>query len=1394
MLLLLLISNFSFGQANIKVRVVSVQALNNVDCDGIFTGNSDFVFEYLATDNTLGFSNNNPVLFGFLGDFNHAFVNNNNGPWVRTAPSVDINPNDGIFFNHDYLCPTDIPTNIAIQWQGYENDAPTNYDLTGGFFSEVRTNGQNGIIAVPSFSGAVIQTFNASGSNGCGTQDYIITIEVIRSPLIVSYLEDAICDAASLALNTTYTYGWCDYTLEPNEPAAIDVQASGSGWFSFVAPASGAVEITSDLGGTELGTYFEIYHAADNTSCATGIQPITGVLIKDKFEYLSHIEFSDGTDFLGIDPEAEIVLDACDPVSPFSYQKLIPGQTYYVQFTADDAADRGYYQVRVNSFAGSAPDIEDIPCLSSTIIPGSTVVTSELGSPVTSNLNFGCAFDGGNNFGETGDVHTSTNPNGYHAYDYDHNAVNNNDVNESVWLNFVSPNNGRMIFETDYQSSIYSESNALFGYDDRFAPGIPSDYSCANLEVLYAADGGLNGFLGGSSESARIDARCMEPGYKYFGMVDPANGLTLLNSQNINNWLYDPSVVDPVVNPPGNDILCLTTIDPLYEVVVTPAGVVPPFQAVAGTNEFACREYLAGEPAIDALPANCANQTVWHYFIAPPSGAIEMNIRAYIGMNLLRYSIYELLNGTDCYGGLNPATYTTDGTQTTSIITPLLQGSAGFSGTQESMCCLTPGKIYAIQLDGGSPGDEGQYIIEYIREVASDAGDVFVELANGNIIDVASTDTAFVCFGDTLSPGILLNGIGLTTLDIPSCLQLGFVIHSTNPIPDPVANTGFTFIDSVQTENGVFVNNTNGSGTFGNPFFNQLYYVSPMADEPATWGDLTCISSTVENGVPVVYLQPIFPVSNYNSVLCEINFTSSGGLATYYGSNFSYSIQNALMNTVSVGTFAAGVNVNFPVPSAEIYTITITDGACPYSFIIDASACANPCISSSNVNFVATTICNGQSIFLEGANQTAAGLYTDVFTAANGCDSTIYTTLSIIQPVTFAQSFNICQGSSINVGTSTYNTSGIYSDVLVAANGCDSTITTTLFVDAILTSNSIATICQGDSYLFGASNLTVAGTYSNTLVAVGGCDSIVTLFLTVLPIDTSNVFVSICNGQSYTFAATVLTASGTYLNTLTSVNGCDSIIRLYLTVNPTITESVSATICQGQNYILGSQSLSTAGTYTEMFTTASGCDSLVTLYLIVNPIISSSYSATICAGQTYTFGSQTLSSSGTYTDNLQTASGCDSTVSLYLFVDDAIEFYRDTTICEGETYVFGTQTLLLSGLYDEVFQTSTGCDSIVHLEFAVQNCAGTFDISNILTPNDDGQNDTWKISDYTQISGCTVTIFNRWGQPVFESTDYQNEWGGTKDGELLPDGVYYYSIKCTDSEYKGTVNLFRFKK
>lgn len=85
LLALLLVPTLLFSQATIQVKVLSVQTLSNVDCDGIFLGNSDFVWEFTGTDNTLGLTNNNPALFGIFG-FNYAYKNNDNGPYTMTSP------------------------------------------------------------------------------------------------------------------------------------------------------------------------------------------------------------------------------------------------------------------------------------------------------------------------------------------------------------------------------------------------------------------------------------------------------------------------------------------------------------------------------------------------------------------------------------------------------------------------------------------------------------------------------------------------------------------------------------------------------------------------------------------------------------------------------------------------------------------------------------------------------------------------------------------------------------------------------------------------------------------------------------------------------------------------------------------------------------------------------------------------------------------------------------------------------------------------------------------------------------------------------------------------------------------------------------------------------------
>jgi len=151
-----------------------------------------------------------------------------------------------------------------------------------------------------------------------------------------------------------------------------------------------------------------------------------------------------------------------------------------------------------------------------------------------------------------------------------------------------------------------------------------------------------------------------------------------------------------------------------------------------------------------------------------------------------------------------------------------------------------------------------------------------------------------------------------------------------------------------------------------------------------------------------------------------------------------------------------------------------------------------------------------------------------------------------------------------------------------------------------------ASICQGQSYNFGSQTLTAAGVYSQTLVASTGCDSVVSLTLTVNPIQTSSISASICEGQSYSFGSQTLTLSGLYSNTVAGSNGCDSVTTLNLTVNSPATSTINQTIPNGGSFTVCGQSYNASGTYTKICAgaAANGCDSVVTLNLTVEPPVS----------------------------------------------------------------------------------------------------------------------------------------------------------------------------------------------
>ena len=266
----------------------------------------------------------------------------------------------------------------------------------------------------------------------------------------------------------------------------------------------------------------------------------------------------------------------------------------------------------------------------------------------------------------------------------------------------------------------------------------------------------------------------------------------------------------------------------------------------------------------------------------------------------------------------------------------------------------------------------------------------------------------------------------------------------------------------------------------------------------------------------------------------------------------------------------------------------------------------------------------------------------------------------------------------------------------------DTTLTAN-FERAVYTQAISHAICEGSVYTENGFNVSEPGTYTQNLQTVNGCDSVVTLTLTVNPVASTNLTAAICEGSAYTENGFNVSEAGTHTLNLQTINGCDSIVTLTLTVNPVANTTLSATICEGSVYTENGFNVSEAGSYTQTLQTVNGCDSIVTLNLTVNPVESTNLTAAICEGTTYTENGFNASEAGTYTQNLQTINGCDSVVTLTLTVNPTYNIIIDASINEGETYEENGFSESEAGTYVHTLQSEFGCDSVITLNLTVNS-------------------------------------------------------------------------------------------
>ncbi|HSF71356.1 MAG TPA: PKD domain-containing protein, partial [Methylotenera sp.] len=363
------------------------------------------------------------------------------------------------------------------------------------------------------------------------------------------------------------------------------------------------------------------------------------------------------------------------------------------------------------------------------------------------------------------------------------------------------------------------------------------------------------------------------------------------------------------------------------------------------------------------------------------------------------------------------------------------------------------------------------------------------------------------------------------------------------------------------------------------------------------------------------------------------------------------------------------------------------------------------------------SICFGATYTLpSGKIAGSSGLHRDTIRYVYyGCDSLISNiTLSVGQPVRESKTLYICQGQSFTLpGGRVVNTTGIYPDAVRSAGGCDSLISSIdLQVQLVKKIDSTAFVCDGNSFrLPSGKQVNSTAQYADTLRYTTGCDSMLYVVrLTVFPTLRDTKPVSICFNTNYSLpSGKIVNSSGLYRDTIRYTNGCDSLIsNITLTVGQPLRESKTAFICLGQSYHLPSgRVVSSSATYLDTVRTSGGCDSLISaIQLVVDQPVVQSLAPVICANALFTSPSgKAWSVAGSYADTLRNRRGCDSVhYSIVLAVKQVSLYTVDTTICQGQTIALpGGNRTGTTGTYIDTLQTALGCDSIITTRLTVRS-------------------------------------------------------------------------------------------
>jgi PKD repeat protein len=772
------------------------------------------------------------------------------------------------------------------------------------------------------------------------------------------------------------------------------------------------------------------------------------------------------------------------------------------------------------------------------------------------------------------------------------------------------------------------------------------------------------------------------------------------------NWSFGDGNTATTQNPsniyltPGNYTVSLTVTD--GNGCTTSPEIKSNYVAVSLTlnttdTQVACDSYLWIDGNTYTSSNNTATQTLTAASGCDSIVTLDLTINNSTGTTDTQVACdtYTWSDGSVFTASNNTATQTfTNAAGCDSIITLDLTINNSSSSTDTQVACNT-----FTWIDGNTYTSSNNTATQTFTNAAGCDSVVTLDLTINN--STTGTDTQVACDsylwidGNTYS---VSNNTAIVTLNnaagCDSVVTLDLTINNSNTGTDTqVACNTFVWID------GNTYSASNNTATF--TLTNTAGCDSVVTLDLTINNSNTGIDTQVACDTLVWIDGNVYSASNNTATF---TLTNTAGCDSVVTLDLTINVSTSSTDTqVACDTFT-WIDGNTYTASNNTATQTFTNAAGCDS-IVTLDLIINNSSTSTDVQAACDTY-----IWIDGNTYTASNS-TAMFTLANaaGCDSVVTLDLTINNSNTGVDTQIACDTLTWIDGIVYSATNNSATFTLTNAAGCDSVVTLDLTINSSNTGTDTQVACDTmiwiDGNVYSASNNTATFTLTNT----AGCDSVVTLDLTINNSNTGIDTQVACDSLTWIDGNVYTLSNNTAMFTLTNAAGCDSIVTLDLTINNSIATIDNQIACDTYTWIDGNTYTASNNTATQTFTSVSGCDSVVTLSLVILNSTTGIDTQATCVSYNWIDGNTYTTSNNTATFTLTNAAGCDSVVTLNLSIDVNINVTDVQTACDSLTWIDGITYFTNNNSAVDTLIAAAGCDSIVTLDLTISTATSGTD-------------------------------------------------------------------------------------